>query len=66
MSRAQIPASLEKATRLLSVIIEQLRLSINQFTTFYAFLRLFDTYSVLANYVCAGLIQVNARIRSPG
>ena len=29
------------------------------FTTFYAFLRLFDTYSVWANYVCSGLIQEN-------
>jgi len=38
----------------------------SQFTTFYAFLRLFDTYSVPENYLCAGLIQVNARIRSPG
>jgi hypothetical protein len=38
----------------------------SEFTTFYAFLRLFDTYSVQANYVCVGLIQVNARIRSPG
>jgi len=38
----------------------------SQFTTFYAFLRLFDTYSLSANYVCAGLIQINVRIRSPG
>src|SRR5438105_2641039 len=29
----------------------------SQFTTFYAFLRLFDTYSLSANYVCAGLIE---------
>jgi hypothetical protein len=37
-----------------------------QFTTFYFFSRLFDTYSVPSNYVYAGLIQVSARIRSPG
>jgi hypothetical protein len=36
-----------------------------QFTTFYFFSRLFDTYSVPSNYVYAGLIQVSARIRSP-
>ncbi len=36
------------------------------FTTFYAFLRPFDTHSVPANYVCVGLIQVNARIRGLG
>ena len=29
----------------------------NQFTTFYAFLLPFDTCSVLANYVYAGLIH---------
>jgi hypothetical protein len=47
------------------VIFRHLDALTSQFTTFYAFLRLFDTYSVLANYVCTGLIQVNARIRSP-
>jgi len=37
-----------------------------RFTTFYVFSLPFDTYSVPTKYVYAGLIQVNARIRSPG
>ena len=37
-----------------------------QFTTFYVFSPLFDTYLDPAKYVCAGLIQVGARIRRLG
>jgi hypothetical protein len=47
-------------------MVRRLYVRVRHFTTFYAFLRLFDTYSVPAKYVCNGLIQVNARIRSPG
>lgn len=52
MRLGSMPPFFTKCTRIDAVLA-------SSFTTFYAFLRLFDSYAVWANYVCSGLIQEN-------